>query len=101
MTGHTVSAYSRRSLREALEMTYDCKYVGQLLAPPYTDQDDIPDQFRTPDGRVFNVPQPSAKAGKYYQWVVDDVISDNKLQIINTAYIVSNNAEEKDAVAQQ
>jgi hypothetical protein len=91
---HTVSAYTRKTFQETLQSIYDCKYLGQAIAKPYAEQDDMPDQYKSPKGEVFNVPQPSAPDGKYYKWVIDDVIADNKLEIINPVYAISDNKKD-------
>ncbi len=89
MSNNSISIYTRDTLREYLEGIYGCKWIGQCIAAPYADQDEVPDQFKPPKGSAFNVPQPTAAEGKYYQWVIDDVINDNKLEVVKAAYVVS------------
>ena len=86
---NAISDFTRDKFREHLEKIYNCKWLGQPIARPYAEQDEVPDQFRCPKGNVFNVPQPSAKGGKYYQWVIDDVLIDNELEIINSVYVAT------------
>ena len=86
---HKISEFDRSTFREVLENIYACKYLGQACAP-HTEQKGMPDQFQCPKGLVFNVPQPSAPNEMYFQWAVNDVISDNNLEVINAAYVIKN-----------
>lgn len=95
MSSSPVSDHTRQSFRAVLETVHKCEYLGKPIARPYADPDDMPDQFRSPLGRVFNVPQPSAIGGRYYQWILDDVLKDNQLEVANTQF---KNPPLKDAV---
>lgn len=76
------------SMRATLENNYGCIYIGSVAPPPYCSEMDMPDTYRTPEGKYFSVSQPEDN-GFYHDFILAMLIEKHELKLISAVYVVN------------